>query len=93
MSNGELWHILAVGLPEDFEPSHTPEFKPVDGQESGPEIAQRARDAGAFVAIAHPHWSGLTEADYKSIESAHAVEIYNTGCDRDCDRGYGFLRA
>lgn len=90
MGNGELWHILAVGLPEGFDPSHSPQFRPVDGQESGPQIAQRARDAGAFVAIAHPHWSGLTEADSESIEAAHAVEIYNTGCDRDCDRGYGF---
>ncbi|MGI9354832.1 MAG: PHP domain-containing protein [Rhizobiaceae bacterium] len=87
---GELWHILAVGLPADFAPSHTPETKPVENQESGPEVARRARDAGAFVAIAHPHWSALTEADVRSIEAAHAVEIYNTGCDVDCDRGYGF---
>ncbi len=90
MSNGELWHILAVGLPADFAPSHTPEFRPVEGQESGAEIAKRARGAGAYVAIAHPHWSVLTEADFESITAAHAVEIYNTGCDRDCDRGYGF---
>lgn len=89
-SVGELWHILAVGLPVDFAPSHTPDKKPVDGQENGAEIAQRAREAGAFVAIAHPHWSALTEADVRCIEAAHAVEIYNTGCDVDCDRGYGF---
>ena len=90
MENGELWHILAVGLPKDFAPSNSPFFVPVDDQETGPELAQRARDAGAFVAIAHPEWSGLTEADARSIEAAHAVEIYNHGCAVECDRPRGF---
>jgi len=58
---------------------------------SAADIAQRARDAGAFVAIAHPHWSGLTEADARSIKAAHAVEIYNHGCVVNNDRGEGFL--
>ena len=89
MDNGALWHILAVGLPADFAASNSPELHPVEDQESGAEIAQRARNAGAFVAIAHPHWSGLTEADCRSITAAHAVEVYNHGCDVECDRGYG----
>ena len=29
MENGELWHILAVGLPKDFKPSNSPEFHPI----------------------------------------------------------------
>ncbi|MGL5011955.1 MAG: phosphotransferase, partial [Paracoccaceae bacterium] len=87
--NGALWHILAVGLPLDFAPSHTPEWVPVAGQETGPELAARAVAAGAFVAVAHPQWSGLTVADAASITSAHAVEIYNHGCFAGCDRGDG----
>ena len=90
MANGELWHILAVGLPSDFAPSHTPGFVPVAGQETGPEIAARAVAAGAFVAIAHPQWSGLTLADARSITAAHAVEVYNHGCATGCDRADGF---
>jgi len=90
MANGELWHILAVGLPEDFARSNSPSFQPVAGQETGPEIARRARDAGAFVAIAHPQWSGLTLADARTIDAAHAVEVYNHGCHAGCDRGDGF---
>ncbi len=89
MANGELWHILAVGLPADFQPPHAPGFSPVEGQESGPEIAARARAAGAFVAIAHPQWSGLTLADARSLTAAHAVEIYNHGCATGCDRADG----
>ncbi len=90
MENGELWHILAVGLPEDFAPANAPHFMTVEGQETGPEIAQRAVDAGAFVAIAHPEWSGLTMADARSITAAHAVEVYNHSCHVEADRPHGF---
>lgn len=93
MQNGGLWHILAVGLPEDFAPSNSPFFTPVEDQETGPVIAQRARDAGAFVAVAHPQWSGMTLDDARSIEAAHAVEIYNHGCAIGCDRPDGMHMA
>ncbi|QYX55654.1 CehA/McbA family metallohydrolase [Roseovarius sp. SCSIO 43702] len=93
MENGELWHILAVGLPPDFAPSNSPHFRPVADQETGPEIAARAREAGAFVAVAHPQWSGMTLADARSIEAAHAVEIYNHGCATGCDRPDGMHTA
>jgi len=93
MANGELWHILAVGLPPDFAPSDSPHFVPVAGQETAAQIAQRAVDAGAFVAIAHPQWSGLTLDDARSVTAAHAVEIYNHGCAMGCDRPDGFAIA
>lgn len=66
---GEKWHILAVGLPLDFPPNR-------DG-ETGPELAQRCLDAGAFVTIPHPEWYALTAGDAASIPGAHAVEVYN----------------
>ncbi|MEO0342318.1 MAG: CehA/McbA family metallohydrolase [Pseudomonadota bacterium] len=90
MQNGELWHILAVGLPEGFTPPHAPTFFPEAGQETGPQIAERCRAAGAFVAIAHPEWAGLTTEDALSIEAAHAVEVYNHGCAIGSDRPHGF---
>jgi hypothetical protein len=81
-SAGEYWHILATGLPMDF-PSAAPD-------ESGPRLATRAREAGAFVAIAHPAWSQLTIEDGRSLAAAHAVEIYNHTCAVLTDRGDGF---
>ncbi|MEZ5797510.1 MAG: CehA/McbA family metallohydrolase [Paracoccaceae bacterium] len=90
MANGELWHILAVGLPADFLPPDSPDFHARPGMESGAAIAARAVAAGAFVAIAHPQWSGLTLEDARGIETAHAVEIYNHGCANGCDRPDGF---
>ena len=90
MANGEIWHILAVGLPPDFEPPHAPHFGVVEGMETGASLARRAREAGAFVAVAHPQWSGMTLEDARGIEVAHAVEVYNHGCWAGCDRGEGF---
>ena len=88
--NGEIWHILAVGLPPDFLPPDAPHFLPRPGQETGPAIAARARAAGAFVAVAHPEWSRLTDADARSLEAAHAVEVYNHSAAVGADRPHGF---
>ena len=82
-SAGELWHIVAAGLPLDFAP-------PRDG-ETGPQLAARARAAGAFIAIAHPAWSRYTIEDGRALlSSAHAVEIYNHGCAIENDLGDGW---
>ena len=79
LENGEPWHILAVGLP--------PGFAPTGVAETGPALAARAVAAGAYVAIAHPAWYGLSVNDALSLGQVHAVEVYNTGCDVECDRG------
>jgi predicted metal-dependent phosphoesterase TrpH len=81
-STGELWHILAAGLPDDFEPPGK--------DETGPELAGRAAAAGAFVSIAHPAWSQLKLEDGRSVEAAHAVEVYNHSCFVETDRGEGW---
>jgi hypothetical protein len=90
MANGEIWHLVAVGLPPDFAPGEVPHFGPVEGQESASALARRCVEAGAFVAIAHPQWSGLTMEDARTIDAAHAVEVYNHGCAVGCDRPDGF---
>jgi len=79
LANGEIWHILAVGLPPDFEP-------PRPG-ETAPDLAARAADAGAFVGLAHPAWYGLTPEEARSVEAAHAIEVYNETCAMHNDRG------
>ena len=79
IGNGNMWHILAVGLPADFAPP-TP-------SETGPQIAQRAMDVGAFVTVAHPNWYALSEADVLSLGPVHAVEVFNGIASGDNDRG------
>jgi hypothetical protein len=90
MENGEIWHLVAVGLPKNFMPPDAPDFQPRSDQETAAKIAKRARDAGAFVVVAHPEWSQMSLADAASIKAAHAVEVYNHGCYAGCDRGFGF---
>ncbi len=81
-SQSEIWHVLACGLPADFDPPF-----PDERMES---LAARARDAGAFVGIAHPQWSSLTIEDGRALaDVAHAVEIWNTGCAIEVARGDG----
>lgn len=80
MRNGELWHLVAAGLPLDFAP--------LGENETGLQIAQRAHAAGAFVGIAHPAWNSLAVEDAREAATfAHAVEIYNHGCVGEVDRG------
>lgn len=79
--HGDLWHLLAVGLPLGFVP-------PV-ATEDGPALARRCAEAGAFVAVAHPEWSGLEAADALAIDAAHAVEVYNHTSAVRTDRGGG----
>ena len=42
------------------------------------------------MAIAHPEWGGLTLEDAHSLYAAHAVEVYNHGCQVGADRAEGF---
>ena len=81
--HGDLWHIVAAGLPADF-PATLP-------GETGPDLARRAAAAGAFIALAHPHWSQLSLADGLSVEVAHAVEVYNNKSAIEVDRGDGLV--
>jgi len=78
---GEKWHLLANGLPLDFAAPH-------EG-ETAPEIAARCRAAGAYVSIVHPAWYALGVDDARSIEAAHAIEVYNHTSAVKTDRGDG----
>ena len=81
---GDIWHILAVGLPLDFAPTAK--------DESGPALAQRALDAGAFVALPHPEWYGITIRDGEAMpDGIHAVEMFNVVCDAMGREGGSYL--
>ena len=80
-----LWHIVANGLPADFEPASE--------TETGPELIARAQAAGAFVTLAHPEWHCLTMDEALAASAAHGVEIYNHSCVIECDRGSGIAIA
>jgi predicted metal-dependent phosphoesterase TrpH len=82
MLNGEIWHVLAIGLPPDFA-------APAEGEDIV-ALSRRAADAGAFIGLTHPEWNGMTPEDANLIDVAHAVEIYNYGSDKENERGNGW---
>ena len=82
IESGGPWHLLAVGLPLEFE-THR------EG-DTGASVARRAMEAGAFVAATHPNWYAFTVADFETLDAAHAVECYNAAADTASDRGYSW---
>lgn len=66
---GQMWHIVALGLPLDFG-------KPAN-DETPQQMVQRALNSGAFVVAAHPHRYNVSEADILSLGNIHALEVYN----------------
>jgi hypothetical protein len=84
VGRGKYW-LGAAGLPLDFAPV-------LDG-ETGPELARRAREAGAFVSLLHPGFNATTVSDLKGLDALDAVEVYNDGVQRAHDRGDGLYLA
>ena len=80
--NDEVWHILAVGIPLDFDPPQE--------NEDIVAISTRAASLGAFIGIVHPTWYGLQPEDARILPFAHAIEIYNHGSEVENNRGDGW---
>lgn len=80
--NDEIWHILAVGLPLDFE-------RPGE-EEDIIAITRRAAEAGAFIGLVHPVWYGLQPDDARILPVVHGVEVYNHGSEVEDNRGDGW---
>ena len=89
MENGELWHLLALGLNDKFKPPDQPNFLINTKSENIENLSSRLFDSGAFVSLTHPEWNGMTLKDTLKINKAHAIEIYNHSCAIECDRGSG----
>jgi len=83
MENGEIWHLVANGLPLDF--------MELQEGETGIEVARRAVEAGAYIALAHPAWNSVSLTDALHIAPfIDAVEIYNYACSVGINRGDGW---
>ena len=89
MENGELWHMLALGLNTKFTPPLQPNFLINNKSENIESLSLRLSEAGAFVSLTHPEWNGMTLQDTLKLKEVHAIEIYNHGCAIECDRGSG----
>lgn len=59
------------------------DYERVYSHEGVNDIMKRAHEAGFFVTYNHPDWSMEDFRDYSGYEGMDAMEIFNTGCDRE----------
>ena len=76
-----LYHLVGLGLARD------PDISWEEGL-SMQQAADRLRDAGGLVMLAHPYWSGQMSKDLLGLEGCFSLEVYNGGCDVDDAKGY-----
>ncbi len=74
---GRPFHLVGVGM------SAMPEFDSADAQGALDALAAVSQ----FTFIAHPSWSDVTFAHILTLTGADAVEVFNTGCQREMGRG------
>ena len=46
------------------------------------QLLDEMRNDGQFVVLAHPHWSRMTPSEVLALTGFHAIEVFNTGCER-----------
>lgn len=64
MQSGDIWHLLAVGLPTDFPPTTTPASNPKPTRKPGLKLPNSPVDADGHAMInTTMHAARLTESD------------------------------
>jgi len=69
------WHILALGVPEDFPTLYDSPQQAVDA----------IRGVGGAVFCAHPYWCGFTAAEVTATKGYYGIEVWNSSC-QEIDR-------
>ncbi len=69
-------HLVACGLPADFQAPPPDSLTPQEGIDL---VSSR----GAACFVAHPHWSWMTMEELGELTGCAGIEVYNTGCDRE----------
>lgn len=69
------WHLLSLGVPEDFPYGDDSNFK------TAQEAVDAVNAAGGMVFCAHPYWCGLTSLDVKNnLKNILGIEVFNSSC-------------
>ncbi len=74
---GITWHLLALGLPDDFPCRYA----------SGQEAVLAVKEAGGLVYCAHPYLTGATSMEVKALGPIDGVEIFNTNAQQHFGKG------
>jgi len=76
--------IHVVGLfPSDADATPIREERRYDCREiSNQQLLDEMHSDGEYVILAHPQWSRMTPAEVLELSGFHAIEVFNTGCER-----------
>ncbi|MEM1570184.1 MAG: hypothetical protein QXG56_05625, partial [Candidatus Bathyarchaeia archaeon] len=55
------------------------------------ELLDFTLESDGLAFIAHPYWSSLTVEDLITLKNYLGVEVYNTGCDVECAKGFSMV--
>lgn len=55
------------------------------------QLLDEMRQEGQFVVLAHPCWSRMAPSEVLELTGFHAIEVFNTGCERLMHAGRGDL--
>lgn len=70
---GIPWHLLAVGVPENFQDC---------SELAAQQVIDCVNAVGGVVFIAHPYWCGLTSAELYSLTGHAGIEVCNATCGK-----------
>ncbi len=74
---GELWHLLALGLPDNF-----PHYYLYPRQ-----AVEAVHSAGGLIFIPHPYWTGFGARRLSSLDYVCGTEVFN-GATREVGKSY-----
>lgn len=76
-----FYHIVALGIEKRLP------FNDLERNLSPQKVIDHINQQGGISILAHPYWSGMNQKDMMVIRDYHGVEIYNTTCDYERNRG------
>ena len=88
VKNTKCIHVVGLFPSEEGLFSQDPDFQPRKERKydvceiSNQQLVDEMVADGQFTVLAHPHWSRMTPSEVLELEGFHAVEVFNTGCER-----------
>ena len=81
-------HVVGLFASEEGLLSEDPDFQPRKERQYGvceisdQELVNEMVAEGQYTVLAHPCWSRMTPSEVLNLTGFHAIEVFNTGCER-----------
>lgn len=88
VKNTKCIHVVGLFPSEEGLFSADPDFQPRKERKyevceiSNQQLVDEMAAEGQFTVLAHPHWSRMSPQEVLELQGFHAIEVFNTGCER-----------